>query len=68
MIRLEHTRQLLGVGRPHYMLVDANTGEDVRKAKDFEVEHVRRTATFSGVSMLGPRRVTLRKLTSALEA
>ena len=61
MTRLKHTLQLLGVERRRYVLVDADTGENVREAEDFEVEHVRRTATFSGIAMLGPRRVTLRK-------
>jgi len=63
-IRLKHALQLLGVEHPRYMLVDVDTGEDLREAKDFEVKHVFHTANFSGTSMLGPRKVTLRKLSA----
>jgi hypothetical protein len=44
------------------MLVNAVTGADMREAQDFEVEHIRSTANFSGVSSLGPQAVTMRVL------
>lgn len=61
--RWDRARKLLNIEPPRYMLVDADTGRDMREAQDFEVEHVRRNANFSGVSMLGFCRVTIRKLT-----
>jgi hypothetical protein len=48
------------------MLVDAVTGKDMREAQDFEVKYIIRNANFSGAAMLGPCRVTLRKLMGAL--
>lgn len=55
-------RSRLGLEPPRYMLVNAVTGADMREAQDFEVEHIRRTANFSGVASLGPHAVTMRKL------
>ena len=55
---------LLGLEPPRYMLVDASTGTDMREAQDSEVEHIRRTANFSGIASLGARAVTMRKLGS----
>lgn len=44
------------------MIVDPATGEDLREAEGFEVEHIRRTGNFSGIAKLGSRTVTMRKL------
>lgn len=54
--------QRLGVERPRYMLVDVATGKDMREAREAEVEHVRRTANFSGTALLGSQAVTIRKI------
>lgn len=62
---LARALQLLNVKPPRYMLVDAITGKDMREAQGFEVEHIRRNANFSGVSMLGSCTVTFRRLAEA---
>lgn len=43
-----------------YVLVDATTGDDLRYARDPEVDHIRRTASFSGVAEIEGRAVALR--------
>ena len=57
---LDRALQLLNVKARRLMIVDATTGKDMREAQNFEIEHVFRTANFSGVARLESCMVTIR--------
>ena len=59
---LDRALQLLNVKARRLMIVDATTGKDMREAQNFEIEHVFRTANFSGVAVLESCKVTLRRI------